>query len=317
MTRPPDAAPLDHAAEQKSHATRGVVSFSKMGTFGYFGNQVLQYAFIKTYARQHGFDCEVAPWIGNYLFGTRDNPISATRPAIVDVDPRLIRQETPPPRDCDFEGYFQYHTSRYAAQRAYIRSLFRPTEEVAALVVPGWQRIRERGKTLVGLHLRRGDFGQGFVYITPTSWYLKWLDDVWPTLDDPVLYVASDNPSLVVRDFARYRPATAADMGVKMFHAPYYPDFFALTQCDLLAIPNSSFSFVAAMLNERLQRSVRSVLPLQSFVAFDPWNDDPLYREHSAEEFAHIPGVKQTRFQRCVWLLRRLKMKLTGRGRVA
>jgi hypothetical protein len=196
-----------------------------------------------------------------------------------------------------------------------IRGLFQPAPEVRALVEAGWQRIARQGRTVVGLHLRRDDFGQGIYYITPSSWYLRWLEVIWPTLADPILFVACDEPAKVLRDFRAYRPQSAREMQVELPKAPYYPDFYALTQCDVLAIPNSTFSFTAAMLNRRLQKSVRSSLPLESFVEFDPWNDDPLHRQFCVEDFPHLRETANTRWGRCARLIKRLGQKIAGRIR--
>jgi hypothetical protein len=88
---------------------------------------------------------------------------------------------------------------------------------------------------------------------------------------------------------------TARDLGAALPEAPYYPDFYLLTQCDVLAIPNSTFSVVAAMLSERLRWSVRTCLkePLDHppFRPFDPWDDVFLDTAAEAEQFPHIPGL--------------------------
>jgi hypothetical protein len=301
----PDAHPSTPAG--------GTITNSLLGGMGYYGNQLFQYAFLKTYAAAHDLHVECPPWIGNYLFAADDPPISRVLPVVEDVGDQLIPQSKEVFRNCDFRGYFQYRTSYYAPYRDLIRSLFQPRPEIRDLVKAGWQRVAQQGRTVVGLHLRRNDFGQGFVYITPSSWYLRWLEEIWPQLADPVLFIASDEPAKVLRDFKAYRPLSGREMQVGLPKAPYYPDFYALTQCDLLAIPNSTFSFAAAMLNSRLQKSVRSILPLQSFVEFDPWDDDPLHRQFNAEDFKHIPGVAMTRYGRCVRLIKRLGKKIAGR----
>jgi hypothetical protein len=48
--------------------------------------------------------------------------------------------------------------------------------------------------TLVGVHIRRRDFGYGRFWIAPERWYAQWLGALLPRLDAPVLYVASDDP---------------------------------------------------------------------------------------------------------------------------
>ena len=136
-------------------------------------------------------------------------------------------------------------------------------------------KIAAKGKTLVAIHLRRGDFGYGQFWIAPETWYLEWLAKHWPQLDQPVLYIASDDPA-IHRQFATYSPMTAADLDPPQAGAEFYDDFHVLTQADHVAISNSSFSFVAGMLNRRAKNFLRPDLAAQQLVAYDPWNADVL-----------------------------------------
>lgn len=47
-----------------------------LGTNGRFGNQLLQYAFLRLYADGHGLSCQTADWIGRDLFDL-DDPFPA------------------------------------------------------------------------------------------------------------------------------------------------------------------------------------------------------------------------------------------------
>ena len=136
-------------------------------------------------------------------------------------------------------------------------------------------KLAAKGKTLVALHLRRGDFGHGPFWIAPESWYLDWLATLWPQLDQPVLYIASDDPN-IFRQFAAYSPVTAADFEPPIPGAEFYDDFHVLSQADHLAISNSGFSFVAGLLNSRARGFLRPDLARRQLVAYDPWNADVL-----------------------------------------
>jgi hypothetical protein len=126
----------------------------------------------------------------------------------------------------------------------------------------------------VAVHLRRGDFGQGRHWIAQSSWYEQWLDELWQSLDRPVLYVATDDAAIVA-ELARYRPVTAADLGVSISGAEFYPDFHVLSTADALAISNSTFSFAAAMLNTRAGVFMRPERDGRRLAGFDPW-DSPV-----------------------------------------
>jgi hypothetical protein len=52
-----------------------------------------------------------------------------------------------------------------------------------------------------------------------------------------------------------------------------------LSQCDIVAISNSSFSFAACMLNEKGKLFFRPHLSAKKLIPFDPWNSEPILRD--------------------------------------
>ena len=255
------------------------VTMSTLGANGRFGNQLLQYGFLRMYAAEHGLGVEAPDWIGRDLFDLDDPLPSAALPVAseetCDLCASLNREIPDVFADRDLWGYCCYATHRLARYRAMFRELFAPGERVGAAVREAMARARARGRTLVALHLRRGDFGYGRFWVSPERWYLDWLDVEWPRLDRPVLYIATDDAS-VIGAFASYSPMGAADLGVAIPGADFYLDFHILTQADALAISNSSFSFVAAMLNAHAASFVRPDRSRESLVPFDPWNAEVL-----------------------------------------
>ena len=269
------------------YVRQSVITMSSLGQNGRFANQLFQYAFLKCYGRTHSLRVETPAWIGQKLFGHADPAITRPLPELrerTNLLPEALVPNAPVPfRNVDFWGFFQYNTRYYAPQRDYFRSLFRPTPAVQAHVQPMVERLRRRGKTVVGLHLRRGDYGYEHFFVAPTAWYLDWLRGLWPTLEDPVLFIASDEPDKVLADFAEFKPITAKDLGTPLPGAEFYPDFHLLTQCDALAISNSSFSFAAALLNERATIFARPHLPTAKLIPFNPWNSETLFRDAKVE----------------------------------
>jgi hypothetical protein len=130
--------------------------------------------------------------------------------------------------------------------------------------------LRSRGRTLVAIHLRRGDFAGGRFWVAPEAWYLDWLASVWPALDRPVLYVATDDAA-VIRQFAAYAPLRDSDLAVPLPGAEFLIDHRMLSSADLLAVSNSSFSVSAAMLNSRAVATVRPDRGAGGLRPFDPW----------------------------------------------
>jgi len=245
-----------------------------------FGNQIFLYAMLKIHEQQQNIRVETASWIGQYLFGHSEPSISKILPVVHDSGLGIINAEAPF-RNVEFGGpTYQIPTKYYAPHKELFRSLFQPMPEVEAKVAAAVSSLRQRGKTIVGLHLRRGDYWgpyAEFMFIAPNSCYKKWLQGLWQTLEEPVLFIASDELEEVVDDFADYYPVTVKDLGVEMPEAPFYPDFYILSQCDVLAISNSTFSVAASMLNERCKFFFRPHLPSKTLIPFDPWDSEPLY----------------------------------------
>ncbi|HEY9619623.1 MAG TPA: FkbM family methyltransferase [Crinalium sp.] len=267
------------------YVKKPVITMSTLGRNGRFANQFFQYAFLKTYAKLHNLRVETSPWIGQYLFGQIDSEIAHPLPVVgnpddslPDLGESLLLGAPTPYQNVEFWGYFQYHTRFYVPHKAYIRSLFQPVPEVEEKLRSPLQQLRSKGKTVIGLHLRRGDYGYYPFFIAPSQWYLDWLKGFWETLDEPVLFIASDEPETVVPDFADYHPITSQNLNIELPEASFYPDFYLLSQCDVVAISNSSFSFAACMLNERGTCFFRPHRSTQKLIPFDPWNSEPLLK---------------------------------------
>lgn len=142
------------------------------------------------------------------------------------------------------------------------------------------------GRQVIALQLRRGDFGSGKYYIPPNEWYLQWLSEIWPTLDSPSLYIASDEPEKVEHDFDEYSPLICKNvfgMDNKKDKIKAYPDAYVLSVADYVAISNSSFGFVCCMLN-RHGKFWRPGFN-RKLEEFDPWTSASvlLFRDYIRE----------------------------------
>ena len=251
------------------------ITCAVLGITGRFGNQLLQYAAPRLYADKHQLMAEFPDWIGRDLFDLNDPFISGTLPTIaeenVDILGALSGREPHSLAGHNLSGYFASNTADYAGSKVEFRNLFRPGRRLASVLNAWNAQLHAESRTLVALHLRRGDFGGDRFWITPEHWYLEWLAGIWASLERPLLYIATDDNS-VLKAFDAYQPVTSSQLGNALPGAEFYGDFYALTQAHCLAISNSSFSFVAAMLNERATNFLRPDKATQSLIAFDPWN---------------------------------------------
>ncbi|HEX4142921.1 MAG TPA: hypothetical protein VHY91_05165 [Pirellulales bacterium] len=275
-------------------------SVSQLGRMGRFGNAVFQYMFAKTYARRFDLQVECPTWIGNFLFDASDLPLTHRFRVFREKDSHgrddaLIPNRVRSLIHRDIQGFFQYHTGYYAPEQEFLRTAFQFAPRLRGRLAAGWERIAVRGKTAVGIHLRRGDYGYGVFYRTPIEWYLRWLEEIWPQLDEPFLYVATDDLPLANAAFAKYKPAMIDAFCVRIAHRKldFVRDWYALTRCHYLAMPNSTFSFSAALFGQQGVQCFRSSLPDRGFIQIDPWNEQPILTgpEAQAENFPEIPGL--------------------------
>jgi hypothetical protein len=288
-----------------------VLTMSSLGRLGRFGNQIFQYAFLRICANESGARVECPPWIGQKLFGHADTPISRRlRPAIergefveslFDLIPefvpyleRLAELEScrigsealwNAPKNVDLWGFFQLPTHLLQPHRQFFHSLFKPIPELQAPLSRALESIRFKAKTIVGIHIRRGDFitepRTGFALVFPAKWYREWLESIWQALDRPILYLCSDDLDAVLPEFRSFSPVTWRDLQLNLPEGlgdlSFYQDFFVLSHCEVVCISNSTFSFAACMLNTNGRTFIRPHWDLSSrFTSFDPWNSHPV-----------------------------------------
>lgn len=255
----------------RAHTTN-FISMSSLGSFGGFGNQLFQYAALKIYAKENSLQPEVhQDWIGRKLFvGCNDLPLPQMPYPEKMIKDDCIWLNGENLKGCDIKGYFQYHTKQYAPHKDYFRSLYKFLPSLEGPLQRPVDQMRGRGNTLVGIHIRMGDYriGSRKGGIAPTGWYLKWLEENWDKLDNPVLFIASDEIENVVEDFKDYKPSVFDGTN-------FLCDHYTLQHCDILLISNSTFSFTAAMLNEQAPKCYRPDFDQQKLVSFDPWDSKP------------------------------------------
>ncbi|MGB3533568.1 MAG: FkbM family methyltransferase [Microcoleaceae cyanobacterium] len=267
------ANPYHPAWGEAFYIRKQVITGSTLDQVQDFGDQLFQYAFLKLYAQQHHLTVETPAWVGQQLFGYTDPPISEVLPVrLEDIRHPTIANSEELINFVDFQGNFKYHTRYYALYKAEFRALFKATLEIEVSLEKALNQLRDYGKTIVGIYL---EFDQES-FVIPVDWYLEWLRGFWETLEEPVLYIASNHPEHIpLEEFADYHPLTAKDLEIECDIAPFYPDFYLLSHCDAVAISNSTFGFVASLLNSQGQYFFRPHLTAGKFIAFNPWNSEP------------------------------------------
>ncbi|MDH5300719.1 MAG: FkbM family methyltransferase [Gammaproteobacteria bacterium] len=299
FTRVHTTTPFHPSWGDALYIRKSIVRMSTLGVNGRFGNQLFQYAFLRIYAKNHGCKVETPDWIGRHIYDLDDAYISdksCTKVAQTTQDLlecSIANSETVY-RNVDFWGYFQYNTKFYAGEKSFFQSLFKPKEKIGNEIDGQLSVMRDGGRTVVGIHVRRGDYGYKFFFLTPAEWYKRWLDEMWPKLENPVLYVASDDLDSVLLEFSEYNPISSKDMPIGGMVSDEFVDFHVLGKCDHVAISNSSYSFLACMLNNDAKSFVRPDLRAGGMIEFDPWDSEPLLRNATAEEYG-LPFMSKKR----------------------
>jgi hypothetical protein len=295
----------------------GIVSMSTLGKLAQWGNHVVQYAFIRSYAKGLGAEYRVPRWAGQYLFGFKDQPVTRRlekyQERTVPVPAGRVGLPIPPRgTEClnkDFFGFAQYDTAYYQRHKEFIQSLYaNPVEPQASRVEKILHDLKERGDTIIGMHLRRGDIGRTIYPITPIEWCLRWLHFNWRRFSNPVLYISTEDETLASW-FKNYNPCLPEDLGVVFTAKPYpfytypfsvkrakarqldfFPDWYILQHSDVVLASDSSFSMTAAWTSTTIKEVWRAKLSIRGFELTNPWNMHFCNREHM-EDFPGIPGI--------------------------
>ncbi|WP_298380457.1 tetratricopeptide repeat protein [Azospirillum sp.] len=258
------------------HPDCPAVTSSTLASHGRFAHNVLEYVLVRLYAEKHGFTLETPEWVGGYYFDINDPlPSRPYRPLYYPRHP-LNRHlsgtagETPP-SNVDFRSPL-FLLEHKAEHRDRVQSWLRPRALWSPFLDPALERLRERGDTVVAIHIRRGDFVQFNYPITETIWYVDWLRALWPTLTRPVLYIASDDLAGVRKDFAEFAPMVRADVAPDWPNLEFLQDFHVLMHADVVGVSAASgFSLLAAQLNQRARLFVEPDMPGRRIRPFAPW----------------------------------------------
>jgi len=277
-------------------ASRGQITMSGLGQNGAFANQVFQYAYVKLYAFRHGLTAAIPDWVGRKLYGLKDPLCSdvALRQfsfnGFTDDDLRLWDLDDPP-IDIDLWGYFQETPKCWQRHRPLLRRMFTPSIE-AQNSIDAWHNevTHGRQRTLVAIHVRRGDYRRHelpYFRLVPEDFYLDWLRRLWPTLSDPLLFVATDEPDEILPHFNELSPISELNSLREL--PAHIRDFEILRRADYLAICNSSFSRMAAILARSTQRCFLPSFETKRFARYEPWVDPGFWARFAEKPRIAVP----------------------------
>jgi hypothetical protein len=268
------------------------VSMQTLGQNGRFANQLWQYAFLWFYGLRNNCRVQTPRWIGNMLYGVAAEPPdpSFARQAFTVFTgvERYLWTMTEPPLNLDFFGYFQEIPDAWRRHRQLLRRRFAPQATFTELIERWFTRTVPPGATVVGIHVRRGDYpyfdhnAMPWFRPIPIEWYDEFLRELWPTLTNPLLFIATDDAAAVVPHFAAYDPIIAPHAEIAIPELGFLPDFCGMQRCAILAVSNSSFSRMAAMLADDSQIAYLPNMQTRRFEPYAPWNDEGFWARFEA-----------------------------------
>lgn len=249
---------------------------STLGNRGRFAHNVLEYVLLRLYAEKQGCVLETPDWVGGAYFDLDDPapcgplpPWPFARRVLNGTLTAENQGQALMNRDVLSPLFLYNYPVEY---RDRVRSWLRPRPQWAPWIDPPVDTLRAVGRTIVAIHIRRGDFLQYGYPVTETSWYVDWLRTLWPTLDRPVLYLASDDIPAVRAAFREFRPVTLEDAAPSWPGLEFLQDFHVLTQADIVGISAASgFSQLAARLNARAHLCVEPDMEAGGIRPFIPW----------------------------------------------
>lgn len=273
------------------YVRKPVVTMKTFGRNGRFANQMFQYMFLQLVARRQGALVQVPRWVGCELFGRTDpEPLLALPEWRESIDgtnghaallgcewTKHFKEKIPAFASTNYWGYFMAHSSDLAQDRDFICGLFRFPPIFARSFESRLAKLRKHRRRILAIHLRRGDYGFGYFFRAPCSWYESWLSQSGLDPAEWLVYLCSENPATYRKRFEGFKITDASDLDAGSELAIYL-DFYIMTQADKVLISNSSFSFMATMLNEKTTDFLRPCAEKEMLISFNPWDSEVLLR---------------------------------------
>lgn len=268
-----------------------VITMTSIGVNGRWGNQLIQYLWLKAVADKKKAIVQSPVWFGSILFGIADTPPAEKilwRSHACDnweCTVPFFKSESKLTENIDFWGWYQWGFSEWAgAWRDRAKAMFTLVPEIKLEIKLILEKLNNESKRFASCHLRRGDYynnhtsmgcGSGIYrwvfYPTPFKWHDRWISK--NTKDVSLIYIASEDSALIEN-----KPWSVPTISVrKISHLPpssdWIVDFEILRKSKILCMSNSTFSYMAGWLGSS-ELTVRPSLKKMNMVteSFDSRN---------------------------------------------
>jgi hypothetical protein len=270
-----------------------MISFSKLGEYGRFGNQLFQYVFLRTQAKRLNTQFYCPPWKGDDVFVLRDHneKCSSFTPRYrykEDAHKHGFNEAATRIHDgTDVEGYFQ--TDKFFKKEE-VLSWLSFNESLFDEVRKKYTAIDFSKAT--ALHVRLGDYlPLSLMFYTPKPEYFKnAITHLSPQGD---IIVFSEDVTMAKKYLGEMPPHTIFIEGNKD-----YEDFNIMSLCKNIVISSSSFSWWAAYLNKYHDKKI--IMPKYWFLPSCRVTNNDIYVKGWTTLPAHRL-IRDNYYYRYVW----------------
>lgn len=228
-----------------------MISFSKLGNHGRLGNQLFQYAFLRTQAEKLGVTFYCPKWTGDEIFDLDDKHIRAEKPegihkTYIESHQKNCTRETLTIDDnTDITGHFESEKKFNTIQA---KSWFSFEKEKVAKVDEKYKKIDFRNS--IGLHLRLGDkYLCDDTYTPRISYYINAIKKIGS--HNKSILVFSDDMNIAKIYFSKIKAEITF-----MENNEDWEDLYLMSKCTDFACGASTLSWWGAWLNSNPNKKI-------------------------------------------------------------
>lgn len=181
------------------------------------------------------------------------------------------------------DGWFVEDLPLLRKHAAPIRSYFTPTYTYRINASNLISNLKNSADIIVGIHIRQGDYDrhQNGRYFYPIEQYIA-------VMNAAAKLFTGNKIKFLICSNVKQEPELFQDFNFVFGSGHFIEDLHALSECDYLIGPPSSYTMWAAFYGEKplyMMRDARNAISLKDFVHFYEWQGVFNYRDNWSESF--------------------------------